>query len=268
MARLSVSKAWDEARSVLRQSSKLIIPVALAFVVLPGVVAELVMASARAGNDPAVMPIVMLLFLLASLVGQMAIQAIALPSGRTTLGAVIGQAVRRLPMVVAAGLILILPLMILLAVLFGDQLTAAAAGKVDPQFAGTLTLLLVVILVPLSRFAMLTPVAVKERGGPLRLLQRAWSLSRGATLKLYGLVLLTLLLPLLLSFAATIALGSLVVLALGQPQGWSVATLLVALISQLASVAASVPLSIIFARIYAQLSGPAHDDVTVPSSGT
>lgn len=268
MARLSVSRAWDEARGVLRQSSKLIIPVALAFVVLPGVVAELAMSDARAGSDPAMTPIVMLLFLLTSLIAQMAIQAIALPTGQMTLGAIITHALTRLPVVVAAGLMLLLPVIILLSVLFGEDLAAAAAGTVNPQFLGTLTLVLLVVLVPLSRFSMLTPMAVKERGGPIRLMQRAWSLSRGATFKLYGLVLLTLLLPLLLSFVATIALGSLVVIVLGQPQGWSVATLLVALISQLASVAASVPLSILFARIYAQLSGPAHDDVSVPSSGT
>lgn len=226
------------------------------------------MSGARAGSDAAMMPIVMLLFLLTSLVAQMAIQAIALPMGQVTLGAVIAHTLTRLPVVVAAGLLLILPVIILLAILFGAELTAAAAGSVNPQFLGTLMLLLLVILVPLSRFSMLTPVAVKEQGGPIQLLRRAWSLSRGATLKLYGLVILTILLPLLLSFAATIAFGSLVVIALGQPQGWSVATLLVALISQLASVAASVPLSVLFARIYAQLSGPAHADVSVPSSGT
>jgi hypothetical protein len=268
VAKISVSKAWDETREVLRRSSKLIIPVALAFVVLPGVIAELVVSDAQASGDTTVMPIVMLLFLLCSLVAQMAIQAIALPTGQTTLGAVIALTLRRLPVVVAAAILLIIPLIVLLSILFGVQLAAAAGGSVNPRFLGTLMIVLLVLLVPLSKFSLLTPVAVKEPGGPIRLLQRAWSLSRGATLKLYGLVVLTVLLPLLLAFIATAVFGSLVVILAGQPQGWSVSTLLVALVSQLASVAASVPLSILFARIYAQQSGPAHADVSVPSSGT
>lgn len=268
MAKLLVSRASDEARNVLRQSAKLIIPIALAFVVLPGVIAELVLSGVRASGDTsAILPIVMLLFLLASLTGQMAIQAIALPSGQTTVGAVITRALKRLPAIVAAALLLVVPLIILLSVIFGRQLTAAMSAP-SPEFLGRLMLVVLIVLLPVARFSMLTPVAIMEPGGPIRLLKRAWTLGQGSTFKLYGLVLLTIFLPLLLSFVATAVIGSGIVIALGKPQGWSVSTLLIALISQMASAAASVPLAVIFARIYAHLSGPAHADVTVPSSGT
>ena len=50
-------------------------------------------------------------------------------------------------------------------------------------------------------------------------------------------------------------IGSVLIVALGKPESWSVSTLLVALIAAIAQTVASVLFAVLLARIYVQLAG-------------
>ena len=54
MAKLSISKAWDETRSIVARDRGLLFTVALALFVLPGVISDLVTPDAPASGFPPV----------------------------------------------------------------------------------------------------------------------------------------------------------------------------------------------------------------------
>jgi len=72
---------------------------------------------------------------------------------------------------------------------------------------------------------------------------------------LYGMFLLFLIAALIVVAATQFVIGSLVIVALGKPQPWSVAALLSGLIVQLSAAILSVFVTVMIARIYAQLAG-------------
>ena len=92
MAKLSISQAWDESRAVLARDGKLIGAVALALFVLPGIVLDLFMPEAPAGQFPPAGPwmAVAAVAILMSLVGQLAIIRLAMGPHLT-----VGEAITR-----------------------------------------------------------------------------------------------------------------------------------------------------------------------------
>ncbi|HVF84028.1 MAG TPA: hypothetical protein VM913_07650, partial [Sphingomicrobium sp.] len=80
MGRVSISQAWAETAAALRRDSRLFAPVALAFLVLPGTLSDL--GSPRATLPPgaagALWSLLLLIVVIASLVGQLTIQWLAL----------------------------------------------------------------------------------------------------------------------------------------------------------------------------------------------
>ena len=91
MAKLSISKAWDETRETLKRDGGLLVTIALALMVLPGIVRELVTPAAPAGQLPKVgyWVIVAVIALIIALAGQLAVIRLAIGS-RLTVGEAIG----------------------------------------------------------------------------------------------------------------------------------------------------------------------------------
>jgi hypothetical protein len=113
-----------------------------------------------------------------------------------------------------------------------------------------------------------TPAAANEHQlGPIGLLKRSWSLSRGRALKLFGLLLLTVLAALVLVIGLGSAIGAVVLLLLGDPEPFNLSALLVSLTQQLLNAVISVALAVLIARCYAQLTGAGTPSVSVPDAG-
>ena len=140
MAKLSLSKAWDETREVAGRDGKLIAAVALAMFFLPGVVAGLV--DPQAGGFPQSTGAAVMMFVVAliALVGQLAIIRMAL-GARMTVGEAIGHGARRAPSYLVAGLIWAGPLILagyflgICRNLWGNRLQKKAGPVVTPSFA-------------------------------------------------------------------------------------------------------------------------------------
>ncbi|WP_294171552.1 glycerophosphoryl diester phosphodiesterase membrane domain-containing protein [uncultured Sphingomonas sp.] len=254
MAALSISRAWDDTRACLRRDGRLYATVALALFVVPGVIAELVTPAAPAGQlpTPGYWTGLSMLALLISLIGQLAVCRLALGPA-ISVGQAIRHGVRRAPAYVAAAIIWILPFLLLFALL------AARVGA-NPQtmsagVALAMLALLVAFVAVAVRLILASPIATAEPLGPLGILKRSWSLTRGRWLKLFGCLLLFVIALLIAMFAVSAIIGLLATLLLGEIEPLSVGALLLSLATQIVGAIVTTLLMIMLARIYAQLVG-------------
>jgi Membrane domain of glycerophosphoryl diester phosphodiesterase len=265
VAKLSLSRAWDETREVIARDGKLIATVALALFFLPGVVVGVIDPAAKPFPTTVKEAVIALVVALIALVGQLAIIRMAL-GARMTVGEAIGHGARRTPVYIAAGLIWAGPL-ILAGYFLGGEVWQAPQSASGGQLTAALIIVLALFIVGI-RMMMTSSVASAEPAGPLEIVKRSWRLTSGHWWKLFGLICIFLLLMLVIMAAAGAIIGILSALLFDPIEPMSAGALFVAALTQLVSAVLTTGLLVMLARIYAQLSGPAHDDVTVPSSGT
>src|SRR4051794_17401159 len=138
VGKLSISQAWDETKAVLTRDGKLIGAVALALFVLPGIVLDLVMPPAPAGQFPAPGPwmAVAAVAILISLTCQLAIIRLGM-GPHLTVGDAIAHGARRLLPFVAAVLAWGAPLILVIAFLYASM----AENSEKPSPAAALALI-------------------------------------------------------------------------------------------------------------------------------
>lgn len=271
--RLSIGQAWGETRGVLRRDGSLIATVALALLVLPGTLVGLVAPPTTAGGQAAgwTGPLALVSGLV-GLAGQLAISRIAL-GPPLTVGQAIGLGFRRLPSFFLSALLWIAPFVLAMVGLLaasGADLTRPDAPLPEPSAAISIAVLLLMVVFLFVAVHMLftTPAAADTRLGPIGLIKRSWSLSRGHGFKLFGLLLLVLLVAFVLVIGLGSAIGAVFLLLLGNPEPLSLSALFISLIQQLLNAVVSVGLAVLIARCYAQLSGRGEGaTVSVPDAG-
>src|SRR5690349_4027948 len=120
MRKLSISQAWEESRVVLARDGKLIGAVALAMLVLPGLVVNAIVPAAPRGEMPAAGPWIIagLVALVISFIGQLSIIRLAM-GPQITVGEAIAHGARRTLPFIGAFLIWAVPFAILLSILYG-----------------------------------------------------------------------------------------------------------------------------------------------------
>ena len=262
-AKLSLSRAWDETREVLRRDGRLIAIVALAMLVFPGTVQEMVTPQAPAGELPAPgwWMAVALVAIVIGVVGQLAIVRLALgPS--TSVGEAIAHGARRAPYYLISFLMWVAPFAALLVVLLG----AMKGPPPNPAAALGFLALLIAMSFLAVRLILAVGVASAESAGPVQILQRSWHLTAGNWWRLFGFLLLFLIAALCVLIAVGAIIGLLVAVVVGAPTGMSLSRLIVVLVSQLAVGAVTATFIVMIARIYLQLSGTG--GASVPKSGT
>ena len=268
MANLSISKAWDEVRGIMARDGGLLMTIALALFVLPGVVSDLVTPQAPPGVFPPLgyWTIVTVGALLIALIGQLAVIRLGTGS-RATVGEAIGDGARRVPAYFAASLIWLLPFILIGSLLLG--LVARNPQKVPPSVAIGLLLLICVMLYFAIRMLMTSAVASAESANSLQIIKRSWALTSGHWLRLLGFFLAFLFAAVVIVAAVSSIIGIVAELALGGTDPMSVGALFVSLITQIVSASVSVVLMLMIARIYVQLAGDrAGKAKKVPTSGS
>lgn len=250
--KLSISQAWDECREILRRNDRLFTAVALALIVLPGVVQSLVTPPAPVGQLPPAGPwiAVVIVCILVSIAGQLAIIRIAVGPG-ITVGEAIRHGAKRMPIYVAALVIWILPFAIVGGLLF----SLLVPPNSNPIAGLGLLLLVIALLFFAVRLIISGPIASAEGRGPLGILTRSWELSRGNWWRLFGFFVLLLIAALCVSLAVEALAGTIVGLLFGKIEHMSVGALIMALLTQLAVTVVTVVFLVMIARIYVQLSG-------------
>lgn len=258
--KLSIGQAWDEARAALAAQRRLIIPVVLGLILLPAVIATMVQPRVEAGAtpEPGGWMLVALAMIVLMLLGQVAV--VLLVNGwRGSVGEAIGQAARRLPVLVAAALIVALPMFLLLSLALGVVALASGgsaafvAGALSGKGALVLILTVLVFLFVAVRLMPMVAVVAEPGLGPVATLRRSFALTRGQFWRLLGFLLLIFFPFLIFAMAAGAVIGALVTVALGAAEPWTVAMLLLALASGLVQTAFVTVYTAMIARITVQL---------------
>jgi len=264
VAKLSLSKAWDDTRGVLAREGKLIAAVALALVYLPGVIVGVIdpgetAASIMAGGTSTWL---LLITTLIGLVGQLAIVRLALGPA-TSVGEAIAHGARRMPTYVGGTLLWMFPLTVVLAIFGKNVLTGAPAENAGEALV---TLIVLCVLIYLAvRLILVSAVASAEHVGPVGMLKRAWALSKGNWWRLFAFLMLLALAAIVLLAVFGMLSGTIAKLLFGEIEPMTVSALVVALVTEIASALVTVVFITMIARLYAQVSGVS--TVSVPSSG-
>lgn len=270
MAKMSISKAWDETTAIVARDGRLITAVALALVVLP----QLIVGIVSPPVPGAVTPFGRVLGLVATLIAllaQLALVRLAIgPS--TSVGEAITHAARRYPSAFGAGLIVVCALALVVIpvtqiLLNRGILDMPVEGEPLPRsFVRYAMLILIIGLLIGAKLMVMMPVASSEKIGPIKILKRAWSLTGGHYWPLLGLEALLVLTALIILFAAQIFGGIVAQLMGGAIVPFSLSALILALFLALAQAGFLVVVTMMVSRLYLQLSGKSV--ASVPSSGT
>ena len=266
MAKASISRAWEESKLVLARNFALFSTVALALMIFPMTILGTIAPTALMGV-PATEPLAAAFALIAMLIGLLAritIVRMAQSSAEAVSGA-IGIAAKRFLPAFGAFLLFIVPLMLLAAPLI--PLIVASPQAPPPEAALGLLLIMVLGLIFGTRLlSMVIPAAAVESLGPIALLKRSWSLTRGNWLRLFGFILLFYLASAVASRAVSFVLGAVLALAAGPIESMTVSALLFASVLSTVSAMFVVVFMVMLARIYAQLAGASAKRATVPKT--
>lgn len=260
MPKLSLSKAWDETRSHFPRDGKVYAAVALALYVLPATIFGTLFPGALMGTAPpdGATSLLMLAVIVLSLVGQIAMVALALRP--IAVREAIGHGLRRAPAALAAFIIFLLPVILALAPFLPAIVQAPNNPPPGALLAATLVMLTAFIL-GVRLALLLVPVAAAERIGPIALLKRSWALSSGNWWRLAVFLVVYYAASYISARAIGFVVGGILIFLSGPLQPASLGAL--ALAAALGAVGAifTTIFSLMLAGIYAQLAAPS---ATVP----
>ncbi len=262
MAPVSFSTAWDETNALVRREAALLVPVALALIVLPGVLLDQIWpapdaAKVAAGTfEPALLanPINLLITLFASLV----LTLLALRPGISVAEAMRAAAAR---FAVAVGASMLMGVAFALLVMPAMPVIVGGAGAVqrlNPAFALLLSIYLIAVAAGLFyavvRLLLLNTVAAAERLGVFATLARSWELTRGLFWRLLGFIAIFIAASVIAS-AAVVAAGGTLFLALGRLVGdEGIGRLLLDMLRGVVSAGFLAWLYLMLANLYRQLA--------------
>jgi hypothetical protein len=265
MTKLSISQAWDETRTVLARDGKLIASVALALLVLPGVLVSLFLPTPTGDEVPVAglwIPIVVVALAI-SFMGQLSIVRLAM-APHVTVADAIKHAARRTPHFIAAFLLWIMPFVIVAALFYA----ILRANPSRPSPIAGLGLLIVTILgiFIFVRMFLIGPIATAEQIGPIGILRRSWALTAGNWWRLFGFFVVFAVGTVVLVRAAASILGLLATMTFEVPRPVNVSFLIVIILVQALSAAMYVILFVMQARLYNQRRASAAHP-SVPTTG-
>lgn len=271
MSKLSLNQGWNETAAFVKREARLLFPIALLLVALPMAALRL-MIPMRGGtpdlSEAGAWLVVLGIAIVVGMVGNLAIATLALRPG-TSVAEALSNGLRRMPILLAATLLVGLAataaaflIVILFAILFGGGGSAPSPEDAVRVGATSLIVLLPLSLYVFSRLLFMTPVAAAEvRTGPLGVIRRSWQLSRGSVWTLIGFILMVAVLFIVIGLAVTAVFGILLAVSVGTPESGSVAGILLLIVDALLNTAIAVYMTVMVARLYAQLAGSVQSEV-------
>ena len=182
MPPLSISNAWDETRAVLGRDGKLFTTLALAMIALPVAIAGLVDPDGSImGANPLWVDAVVAVCSILVLAGQLSLIRLALPPS-ITVGAAIQHGLVRMPIYLAAAVLIAVALMlaalplVVILVLAGAPTEPAALAR-SAVFLLVCAIYFVLLCFVAVRMIMSSPVASAEPVGPIAIIRRSWELT-------------------------------------------------------------------------------------------
>ncbi len=277
--RFDSNQAWTEAVASVSAHRAVIWPVAGVFFLLPGLVwgwffsdvqAEMMAAMGNPATASAaingmfskIMPYLMLLMLIQT-VGNMSLMGLLTDRSRPTVGQAIVNAVRSLPTVIGAGVLIFIVYMVIgliAAIVIGVVIAVTKVAAIAVVFG---IAALVALFWALTRISMLLPVIVIEKvTNPITAITRAWGLTKGSAGSLFLFYLLLLVAYLVIAAVVQLALGALLGMSMmgagaGVKSGASL--IVMGLVAGIIGAVVAVLINAILAAVHHQLAGPSAD---------
>lgn len=253
MAKVSISQAWDETRAVLARDGKLIASVALALLVLPGVVLNVLLPNGVSigTGQQATWVVLGVIVLILTFIGQLSVLRLAMGPHIAVGEAIRHAAVRALPFI-GAFLLWVVPFLVLGSIPY--QIIRSHPAEASTTAGVGLLALMALAMFLAIRLLLIGPVASAEQGGSLRIIRRSWDLTEGNWWRLFGFVLIFAIGAMVLILAVSNGLGLVARLTIGRVTPLSVGGLVLVLVAQVLTAAIYVVLFVMQARIYSQLA--------------
>ena len=273
MAKLSISKAWDETRALLNRNGKLMTTVAAAMFLLPQVIVGVITGQGTDASETApALGLPVLIAAIIGVIGQLAVAWLAIGSG-ISVGESIRHGLRRTLPFIGAALLMLLALVIFFVVAAGLLMAVGVIdGTVTQPRPADVIIILLVMLVPMLFVAvrMLPSVAVAtaEPQGPIGILRRSWTLTSGHFGRLLGFILVFVLAALIVAGAVTLISMLVVNVLFGSTEPFSLGALVLSLLVGLLQAALILIYVVMIARIYVQLAGEGEAEASVPTTGS
>lgn len=261
MKQLSVEVAYQWAQRFAGREWPLLLPVALAFFALPGLLVDIFMPDAMmalrpdthasmAAQNSAFAAFSAILFF--RLWGGLALLALALVPAISVREAIV-RAARRLPTLIGA-LLLVAAALLLAMLVAALPLTAARAAPAVMQ--GLVLAVIIVAGIFLSiRLTLICAVAVTMRGGPVPMLRQSWELSRGVFWRLFGGVVIYIAGATLTLVATGVAVGTVLTLLARTLGVVEIGTIMTSIVFQTLAALVSTGMQLLIAGLYRQLAG-------------
>ena len=260
---VSISNVWDRTTEFLGDNLRRIMPIAILAILVPATISASLTGVAETGSQGAQTGIALLGLVLSllSLWGQLAIASLVVDgvgARRATqrFGPALGVYLLLLLVVAAAVMAVILPIMLVGGYDFSQmQMNAASMQSLQlpPGVGIWLFLVFLVLLIALIalvvRLAPLTAVIIAERRG-VGAIARAFRLTRGLALKLFGVVILYAVVSIVAQWAATAVFGSVLELIAGGEGPLSLAKIVTSVISAAVQTVFTVLASVFMAKLY------------------
>jgi Membrane domain of glycerophosphoryl diester phosphodiesterase len=270
MTKLSISRGWDETAAILKRDGGTLYLLAFGLGTFPQVLLHaMTPAQPGSGGQGTLALVLMFVFLVVGVIGSLAITALALGLERV-VGRSLAHGARRVLPLLGATLILMLMLLVtaaLLSALFGLTPENAFTGpnQLSPKAAGMVLVLLLAAVLIGARFILTTPAAAAEKGGPLAILRRSWTLTAGNYWRILGFLLLMVIAALVLILSVTFVTGIAFGAVAGPPAPGSPGALTQLLIVAAVNAVFVLAFNVLIARIYAQIVGVAQDAPVSPA---
>jgi hypothetical protein len=263
MATMSIGKAWEEAVAFVAREATLLLPVALLFVALPGLIFQEMtppelaawMMTPKKPPFPAV-PVsfwfAMVLTVVIVWFGSLTLFALALRPG-ISVGEALRLSLSRLPvllgtaLVVAGAFVAIIVAVSLVATAFAMVSKAVAAVLVGLLFIGVGG----VVIFASVRLLLLNPAVIDGTQGVIASIRHSWALTRGHFWRLLGFILIITILSAIVSTAAQAVFG----LLGGLVGGATTARLVGGIVGAAVSTVIQVYMLVMIARLYRQAEG-------------
>lgn len=277
--RFDSNQAWTEAVASVSAHRAVLWPVAGVFFLLPGLIwvwffsgtqAELMAgmrnpataSAAMAGMFGKVMPYLLLLMLIQS-VGNLSLLGLLTDRTRPTVGQAIGSAVRNLPSLIGAGVLIFIVYMVIglvVALVIGLIVALTKVTAIAIVFVG---IGLVAIFWALTRLSVLLPVIVIDKvSNPITAITRAWGLTKGSAASLFLFYLLLLVAYAVIAAVVQLALGALMgitMMGAGEAAKSGGSLIAMGLVGGVIGAVVAVLLNAILAAVHRQLAGPSAD---------
>jgi hypothetical protein len=261
----SIERSFLIAQRIAAREWRLLVPVMLAFMVLPPVASDLLLpasvrleltAAMQTGNPAPVMaaaawllPLSVVLFL-SGMLGGLAITALALIPNLSVREA-ITLGIRRLPVLV--GVLALLAVAVTGAAFLITFLLIMARLAIPAVQSLLLGIMVGFIVVAAVRLSVLNPLIVTRRLSPVGVLRESWSLTRGLFWRLFATLAIYVLGSLVVMIALGSAVGTVLILIGTATGAVELMTALNALFSRLLAGVIGLGLHLIGAAFFVQL---------------